>query len=104
MAWGPPPCLTMWRNPRVLGFDGASRAATPEPEGRALIALVFSSLLCSLAAAARAAAIFALVARAIRHHQHAALAARWRALVGVAQSLRRQRRVHGIKAGLRHPP
>src|SRR5712691_124679 len=46
MALGPPPCLTMWRKPRVLGFTGASRAATPEPEGRALIALVLSSLLC----------------------------------------------------------
>src|SRR5260370_8017319 len=97
MAWGPPPCLTMWRNPRVLGFDGASRAATPEPEGRALIALVFSSLLCSLAAAARAAAIFALVARAIRHHQHAALAHRWRALMGVAQPSPRHPRFPAIK-------
>src|SRR6266436_7948405 len=37
MALGPAPCLTMWRNPWVLGFSGASRAATPEPEGRALI-------------------------------------------------------------------
>src|SRR5437879_10579593 len=85
MAWGPAPCLTMWRNPRVLGFVGASRAATPEPEGRALIALVFSSLLCSSAAPARAAAVFALVARAVRHHQHAALTARRRAFMRIGQ-------------------
>src|SRR5882724_5220939 len=85
MAWGPPPCLTMWRNPRVLGFAGASRAATPEPEERALIAFVFLSLLCCLAAAARAAAIFAFVASAVRHHQHAALAARRRAFMGIGQ-------------------
>src|SRR6266702_1224045 len=97
MAWGPPPCLTMWRNPRVLGFAGASRAATPEPEGRALIALVLSSLLCALAAAARAAAVFAFVAGAVRHHQHAALAARRRALVRVAQLGRRQCGLHGIQ-------
>src|SRR5437867_811051 len=89
MACGPAPCLTMWRNPRVLGFAGASRAATPEPEGRALIAVVLSSLLCSSAAAAGAAAgaaaIFAFVASAVRHHQHAALAACRRAFVGVGQ-------------------
>src|SRR6266566_603539 len=85
MAWGPAPCLTIWRNPRVLGFAGASRAATPEPEGRALIALVFSSLLCSSAAAAGAAAVFAFVASAVRHHQHAALAARRSAFMRIGQ-------------------
>src|SRR5437660_1193204 len=75
MACGPAPCLTIWRNPRVLGFAGASRAATPEPEGRALIAIVLSSLLYASAATAGAAAILAFVACAVRHHQHAAFAA-----------------------------
>src|SRR6267142_5063475 len=107
MAWGPPPCLTMWRNPRVLGFTGASRAATPEPEERALIAFVFLSLLCCLAAAARAAAIFAFVASAVRHHQHAALAARRRAFMSVRQlqwlwrpicSATRRRRWHNSRS------
>src|ERR1700741_688772 len=85
MALGPPPCLTMWRNPRVFGFTGASRAATPEPEGRALIAIRLLSLLCFLAATAGAAAIFALVACAVRHHQHAALAACGCAFMGIGQ-------------------
>src|ERR1700719_1741586 len=102
MALGPAPCLTMWRNPRVLGFAGASRAAAPEPEGRALIAFVVSSLLCVSAASARAAAVFAFVARAVRHHQHAAFAARRRALVGVAQFWRGQRHLHGIERRLVH--
>src|SRR6266403_3373032 len=84
MVWGPPPCLTMWRNPRVFGFTGASRAATPEPE-RALIAFVVSSLLCVSTASTRAAAIFALVACPVRHHQHAALAARGCALMRVSR-------------------
>src|SRR5713101_4253621 len=83
MAVTPAPCRTMCKNPRVPGFAGASRAATPEPEGKALIAFVVASLLCFSAASAGAAAIFAFVARAVRHHQHAALAARGRALVGV---------------------
>src|SRR6266436_4102116 len=42
MDCGPAPCLTMCRNPLVLGLAGASRAATPEPEGSALIELWFS--------------------------------------------------------------
>src|SRR5437867_10408408 len=193
MALGPPPCLTMWRNPRVFGFAGASFAATPDPEESALIVGVIlylrlrvrilqirvnklpggfttrsarhahkhgiqqkffnkpsgcfircwdtndsvaqqlhamsvgqadawlvgdsrnpiahmgpcllyviqdciddwnraflkfriHSFSLSLTAFARAAAVLAFVAGAIRHHQHAALAARWRAFVGVAQS------------------
>src|SRR5213082_239345 len=102
MACGPAPCLTMWRNPRVLGFAGASRAATPEPEGRALIAFVLSSLLSFSAASARAAAVFAFVARAVRHHQHAAFAARRRALVGIAQLWRGQRHLHSIQRSLVH--
>src|SRR5216683_7556410 len=85
MALGPAPCLTMCRNPRVLRFAGASRAATPEPEGRALIAFVLAFLLCFSAASARAAAVLTFVASAVRHHQHAALAARRRALVGVCR-------------------
>src|SRR5438309_7695509 len=89
MAWGPAPCLTIWRNPRVLGFAGASRAATPEPEGRALIAIVLSSLLYASAATAGAAAILAFVACAVRHHQHAALAARRRTFVRIARSKQR---------------
>ena len=76
----------MCRNPRVFGFSGDSRAAVPEPEERALIVGVLSPVFRSSTAAARAAAIFTFVAGAIRHHQHAALAARWRAFVGVAQS------------------
>src|SRR5467141_5201958 len=75
MALGPPPCLTMCKKPRVLGFAGASRAATPEPEGSALIVGVLSAVFRFSTATARAAAVFALVARAVRHHQHAALAA-----------------------------
>src|SRR5436853_7599873 len=87
----------MWRNPRVLGFAGASRAATPEPEERPLIVFVVSSLLCVPAASAHAAAVFAFVACAVRHHQHAALAARRRALVGIAQLWRGQRHLHRIE-------
>src|ERR1700680_4803118 len=102
MALGPAPCLTMWRNPRVLGFAGASRAATPEPEERALIVFVVLSLLCVLAASARAAAVFAFVARAVRHHQHAALAACRRALVGIAQFWRGQRHLYGIQRRFVH--
>src|SRR5215470_10631774 len=86
----------MWRKPRALGWAGASRAATPEPEGRALIEFVlFSPVLVAsnggvkpppqLAAAACAAAVFAFVASAVRHHQHAALAARRRSFVGIRQ-------------------
>src|SRR2546421_6089845 len=86
----------MCRTPRVLGFAGASRAATPEPEGRALIAFVLSSLHSFSAASARAAAVFAFVARAVWHHQHAAFAARRRAFVGIAQLWRGQRRLHSI--------
>src|SRR5437016_11635133 len=102
MALGPAPCLTMWRNPRVLGFAGAIRAATPEPEGRALIAFVLLSLLSFSAAPARAAAVLAFVARAVRHHQHAAFAARRRALVGIAQLWRGQRHLHGIQCSFVH--
>src|SRR6266513_3999201 len=102
MALGPAPCLTMWRKPRVLGFAGASRAATAEPEGRALIVYVVSSLLCVSAASARAAAVFAFVARTVRHHQHAALAARRRALVGIAQLWRVQRHLHRIERRFVH--
>src|SRR5258708_12737936 len=102
MAWGPAPCRTMCRNPCVLGFAGASRAATPEPEERALIVFVVSSLLCFSAASARTAAVFAFVARAVRHHQHAALAARRRALMGVAQLWRGQRHLHRIERSFVH--
>src|SRR5467141_4885238 len=102
MALGPAPCLTMWRKPRVLGFAGASRAATPEPEERALIVFVVSSLLCFSAASARAAAVFAFVACAVGHHQHAALAARRRALMGVAQLWRGQRHLHRIERRFVH--
>src|SRR5712692_1306872 len=100
MAWGPAPCRTICRNPRVLGLAGASRAATPAPDGRALIGYVLSTLLCPLAASARAAAVLAFVARAVRHHQHAALAARGRALMCIGKSCRGQRRLHGIQVGL----
>src|SRR2546427_12134825 len=79
----------MWRNPRVFGFPGgfagASCAATPVPEGWALIAFVLSPVLSFSAAAAGAAAILAFVACAVRHHQHAALAACRRAFVRVRQ-------------------
>src|ERR1041384_1111160 len=103
MAWGPAPCRSIWRKPRVLGWDGASCAATPEPEGCALIVLAFSRLargFLSLdlahpgtwlseirhsAAAAGAAAVLALITSAIGHHQHAALAAGRRAFMRVGQ-------------------
>src|SRR5216684_2391323 len=89
MALGPPPCLTMWRNPRVFGFSGGfsrdSRAAVPEPEERALIVGVLSPVFRSSTASARAAAVLAFVASAVRHHQHAAFAARRRALVRVCR-------------------
>src|SRR5215470_8964867 len=92
MACGPAPWRSIWRKPRVLGWAGASRAATPEPEGCALIVLAFSRLargFLSLdlahpgirlnggrsAAAASAAAVFAFVTSAVGYHQHAALAA-----------------------------
>src|SRR5438105_15225044 len=96
MAWGPTPCLTMWRNPRVLRFAGASRAATPEPEGSALIALVLAFLLSFSAASAGAAAVLTFVASAVRHHQHAALAARRRSLVRIASLWRGQRPFPGL--------
>src|SRR5216684_7414248 len=95
MALGPAPCLTMCRNPWVLGLAGASRAATPEPDGRALIGYVLLTLLCFSAAAARAAAVFAFVASAVRHHQHAALAAGRRAFVRIR---RFKRPWHPIRA------
>src|SRR5437016_12648178 len=97
MALGPAPCLTMCRNPRVLGFAGASRAATPEPDGRALIAFVLSSLLAFSATSARAAAVLAFVARAVRHYQHAAFAARRPALVSLAHPWPAQPHLHGIQ-------
>src|SRR5215471_4363863 len=86
----------MWRKPRASCLAGASRAATAEPEGSALIEFVlFSPVLVAsdggvkpppqLAAAARAAAVFAFVASAVRHHQHAALAACRRSFVGIRQ-------------------
>src|SRR5260370_16958573 len=103
MAWGTAPCVTMWRNPRVLGFAGASRAATPEAEERALIVFVVSSLRCVSAASARAAAVFAFVARTVRHHQHSALAARRRALVGIAQFWPAQPHLHRIAPRFFHP-
>src|SRR5712664_4615293 len=102
MAVTPAPCRTMCKKPRVPGFAGASRAATPEPEGKALIAFVVSSLLCFSAASARAAAVFAFIACAVRHHQHAALAACRRALVGVAQLWRGQRHLHRIERSFVH--
>src|SRR5882672_10233902 len=97
MDCGPAPCLTMCRNPLVFGLAGASRAATPEPEGSALISFVVSPVLCSSTAAARAAAVFTLVARAVRHHQHPALAARRRTLMCVGQLGRGQRCLHRIQ-------
>src|SRR6267378_2464049 len=102
MACGPAPCLTMCKNPLVLGLAGASRAATPEPEGRALIAFVLSPVLCASTAAARAAAVFALVARAVRYHQHAALGAGWRAFVRVGQLGRRERDLHRVQRHFVH--
>src|SRR5690349_9933413 len=122
MAWGPAPCLSMWRKPRVLGWAGASRAATPEPEGWALIVLGFSLLArdilshsfdasvafpfertprfasndnprCS-AAATGAAAVFAFVASAVGHHEHAALATGRRAFMGIG---RLERRRHPVR-------
>src|SRR5258708_22146663 len=102
MAVTPAPCLTMCKKPRVPGFAGASLAATPEPEERALIVFVVRSLLCWSTASARAAAVLAFVARAVRHHQHAALAARGRALVGIAQLWRGQRHLHGIERSFVH--
>src|SRR5208283_5398931 len=56
-------------------------------------------------ATARAAAVLALVARSVRHHQHAALGAGWRTLVRVARRVahrlarprrRRRSRCNGI--------
>src|SRR6266850_3890590 len=97
MDCGPAPCLTMCKNPLVFGLAGASRAAAAEPEGSALIVSVLSPVLCSSTASARAATVFALVARAVRYHQHAALAARRRAFVRVGQLGRGQRCLHRIQ-------
>src|SRR5260370_29219077 len=87
MALGPPPCRAMCRTPRVFGFSGGffgdSRAAVPEPEERALI--VGGALTCLSTASAGAATVLAFVASAVRHHQHAAFAARRRALVRVCR-------------------
>src|SRR5260370_33727452 len=100
MAVGPAPCLTICRKPRVLGLAGASRAATPEPEGWALIVFGVLASPCgqeqrrkaaatwpvlASTAAARAAAVFAFVAGAVGHHQHAALAARGPAFIRVGR-------------------
>src|ERR1700719_437275 len=76
----PPPCRAMRKNPRVFGLRGVSCAAVAAPDWVALISLwappgVTPSALLKLAAARRAAAVFALVARPVRHHQHAALGA-----------------------------
>src|ERR1700741_3415349 len=101
-AVGPPPCRSIWRYPWVLGLSGTSRAATPEPDGRALIGFVLSPVHCTSTAAAGAAAVLAFVACAVRHHQHAALAARRRALVRVSQLRGGQRHLHGVKRGFIH--
>src|SRR5271155_467142 len=83
MALGPPPCRTICKNPRVFGLSGANLAASPEPEEIALIASCPSGERASSTAAARAAAVLALVASAVRHHEHAALGTGWRALVRI---------------------
>src|SRR5579864_768676 len=74
----------MCKNPRALGFAGASLAASPEPEKCTLIVSWPSVVPMSSTAAARAAAVLALVARPVRHHEHAALRAGGRAFVRVS--------------------
>src|SRR5260370_41414262 len=85
-----------WRPaPRRVSRCGENRGSLvlPGPAGLQLLSRRrgrSSLLFCHrsfayLAAAARAAAILALVAGAIWHHQHAALAARRRALVSIGQ-------------------
>src|SRR4029077_12933279 len=75
----------MCRNPRAFGFSGASLAASPEPEVRALIVPYLLFAPPASTAAARAAAILALVAGAVRHHEHAALGTRRCTLVRVTR-------------------
>src|SRR6476646_8589751 len=102
MALGPAPCRTMCRNPRAFGFSGASLAASPEPEESALIASYPWFVPLASTAAARAAAILALVAGPVRHHEHAALGARRRALVRVPRLGRSDSRLQTCHHGVSH--
>src|SRR5260370_655074 len=91
----PPPCRAMRRNPLVLGLSGASLAAINAPRWDVLIDLWASSASFSgspkLTAPRSAAAVLALVASPVRHHQHAALGASRRTLVRVARLGRRRK-------------
>src|SRR5229473_3205006 len=94
-APGPPPCRAMRRNPLVFGLSGASLAAIAAPGWDVLISLWASPLGSfgaspELAAPGSAAAVLALVASPVRHHQHAALGASRRTLVRVARLGRRR--------------
>src|SRR6266851_8996190 len=84
----------MRRKPLVLGLSVASVVAITAPGWDALIDLWASPGSFSgspkLAAAGSAAAVLALVASSVRHHQHAALGASRRALVRVARLGRRR--------------
>src|SRR5258708_3204986 len=85
MVPGPAPWRTMCKKPWALGFSCTSPACMAGPVGVALMSRWASSTLSGLSAAARcAAAVFALIACAVGHHQHAALGAGWGAFVGVA--------------------
>src|SRR5580704_74285 len=94
----------MCKNPRAFGFSGAGLAASPEPEECTLIVSCPSAEAASSTAPARAAAVLALVARAIRHHEHAAFGAGGRTFMRVSLlqrgvSCRHRRRRNG---GLHH--
>src|ERR1700732_4750824 len=75
----------MRRNPRALGFAGASCGASAGPEEDPLIVWLVSPVSPASAAAAGAPAVLALVARPVRHHQHAALGAGRRAFMSVTR-------------------
>src|SRR5260221_1837866 len=78
----------MCRNPRVWAIVSEVEKAA---RGAALIALHSPVKFPYSTAPAGAAAIFAFVASAIGHHQHAAFAAGWSALVGIARRARTSR-------------
>src|SRR6266446_44169 len=89
IAPGPVPCRAMRRKPLVLGLSVASVVAIAAPGWDVLIELWASpgssGSSAKLAAAGSAAAVLALVAGPIGHHQHAAFGAGRRAFVRVAR-------------------
>src|SRR5258706_12698308 len=78
----------MCRNPRVWAMVSEVEKAA---RGAALIALHLPVKFPYPTAPGGAATIFAFVASAVGHHQHAAFAAGWSAFVGIARRARTSR-------------